>query len=190
VDGSRARGNSVLRGLELPDPTIRAPESGRLVWRHPAAEPHLLFGLIQSTGALIDTNMDHPIRSDLVPMIDAIITRLQRRSVIWRRKLGLFDEEGRDYLDRLGLMGQERALRLVRRNLLYSCHRLRWQVPPPEERAPGWAKATELEKEQLRKLYYGPASSQYEQAWTGVVSDLHRARNDVARMGFAFALPS
>ncbi|MCC7548408.1 MAG: hypothetical protein IT532_11640 [Burkholderiales bacterium] len=189
VDGSRARGNSVLRGFELPDPAIHAPESGRLVWRHPSAEPHLLFGLIQSTNALIDANMDHPIRSDLVPMIDAIITRLQRRSVARRRELGLFDKAGCDYLDCLGLMGREKGLRLVRRGLLYSCHRLRWQIPPPEERAPGWGRATEFEKEQLRKPYYGPASAQYEHAWTSVVNDPRRARYDGARMGLAFALP-
>jgi hypothetical protein len=190
VDGSRARENAVLRGLDLHDPVIYAPESGRLVWQHPSADPHHIFGLIQSTDGLIDANMDHPIRSDLFPWVDAIIARLLQRTVTWRRKIRLYDKAGLDYLERLGLQGRNNVLEMNRRNLFYACHRLWWRTPPLQQRAPGWGKATDHDKEQLRKVYVGPASAQYDHAWTTVVGDLQRECCNLEQMGLAFALTS
>lgn len=188
VDASRARGNSVLRGLDLPDPVIYAPESGKLVWRHPSTEPHLLFGLIQSTNELIHANLRHPMRSDLVPMIDAIIARLGQRTVVWRRKLGLYDKAGTEYLKNVGTLGQEKGLRLMRSPQLASrCHGV-GDCPSPEQLAPGWGKATVSEQRELLKVYAEPARGRYDRAWKSVVDELRKSRPDVAQMGFAFAL--
>lgn len=191
VDGSRARSNSVLRGLNLPDPVIYAPESGKLVWRHPSTEPHRLFGLIQSTNELVHANVRYRIRSDLVPMIEAIVARLQGRPVAWRRSFGLFDKAGRGYLEGLGSSGLKAGLRLMSgpESLLRHCHRLGADNPSPDRFAPGWDKATDFEKKELLKIYVEPARARYDRAWKAAVDDLRQSRADVALMGFAFALP-
>ncbi len=189
VDAARTRSIALFAGLDLRDPVIYAPESGELVWQERSDQPHRIFGLIRSTNGLIDANLDHPIRSNLVPFIDAATQRLLQRSVVWRGKLRLLDRADLDYLTELGAFGGRRALELTRRNLFPWCHGLSWPTPPANYRASGWGKATAHERRQLLKVHTGPASAQYDQAWARTIESLRWEGFDIERMGLGFALP-
>lgn len=188
VDAARARNNSLFKGLDLRDPAILAPESGELVWLDRSDQPHRVFGLIRSTNSLIDANLDHPIDSDLVPFVEAVTGRLLHWSIRWRSNLKLLDRGSRDYLGDLGILNGRKALARTRRNLFSWCHGLWWSTPPANYRAPGWGKATEHERGQLLKVHAGPASAQYDAAWTHTVNALRWEGFDIERMGLGFAL--
>lgn len=190
VDGSRARGNPVLSGLALADPVIYAPESGRLAWRSDEENPYYLFGLIHTTHDLIEANMEHAIRSDLVPFVEAIIAHLSELGPVRSASLALRHKGEVHVLAYAATASARKMLQGLRGQLLERCHLFMWRTPPANWRAPEWGKATAEKKEQLRQRFLGPPSGQYQDAWAKVTLWLRDHGADFEKAGLAFAVPA